>query len=94
MVELLKQEQYYPVPIEEQVVVIWAGASGMLKEVPVSKVSLFEKDFLKFVRKNGIMILTKIREEKKITDDITDKLTKLTKQFLDTWPELKESKIE
>src|SRR5213594_90989 len=52
MVELLKQGQFMPMPVEQQVVSIWAGANGYLDDLPVESVRRFEKEFLAFVEKN------------------------------------------
>ncbi len=53
MVELLKQPLFSPVPVEEQIAVIWAGGSGLLKDVPVSKVTTFETDYRAYLRKKA-----------------------------------------
>src|SRR5207244_8173631 len=50
LVELLKQPQYSPFPVEEQVVSIWAGSNGYLDDVPVEDISRFETDFLDYLR--------------------------------------------
>jgi len=52
MVELLKQDQYVPMPVEEQVMIIYAGVNGYLDDLPVERVRAFEADFLKYMRSN------------------------------------------
>ncbi len=52
MVELLKQDQYVPMPVEEQVMSIYAGVNGYLDDLPVDRVRPFETDFLKYMRSN------------------------------------------
>ncbi len=69
LVQLLKQDQYSPLSVEEQVVVIYAGTKGYLDGVPVNQVGEFEKRLLEDLRANGKGILEKIRDEKKIGDD-------------------------
>jgi F-type H+-transporting ATPase subunit alpha len=62
LVELLKQPQYSPFPVEEQVVSIWAGTNGYLDDVPVEDISRFESDFLEYLRRSHAGILQAIRE--------------------------------
>ena len=62
LVELLKQPQYSPFPVEEQVVSIWAGGNGYLDDVPVEDISRFETDFLDYLRRSHAGILQTIRE--------------------------------
>jgi F-type H+/Na+-transporting ATPase subunit alpha len=69
LVELLKQPQYSPFPVEEQVVSIWAGTTGQLDDVPVEDVRRFEAEFLDYLRREQGGLLTAIRETKELTDD-------------------------
>jgi F-type H+/Na+-transporting ATPase subunit alpha len=69
LVELLKQPQYAPFPVEEQVVSIWAGGNGYLDDVPVDDVSRFETDFLDYLRRSHAGILETIRESLQLSED-------------------------
>jgi len=69
LVELLKQPQYSPFPVEEQVVSIWAGANGHLDDVPVEDISRFETDFLDYLRRSHAGILQTIRESLALSED-------------------------
>jgi F-type H+-transporting ATPase subunit alpha len=69
LVELLKQPQYSPFPVEEQVVSIWAGTTGQLDEVPVEDIRRFEDQFLGHLRRNEAGLLAAIRETKVLTDE-------------------------
>jgi len=69
LVELLKQRQYVPFPVEEQVVSIWAGTTGKLDDVPVEDIRRFESEFLDFLRRNNEGLLAGIRETKELSDD-------------------------
>ncbi|MBM3320095.1 MAG: F0F1 ATP synthase subunit alpha [Candidatus Eisenbacteria bacterium] len=69
LVELLKQPQYKPMPVEEQVVSIYAGTKGFLDDVPVAKVRDFEAKFLAFMREACGGILRDIAEKKEITKE-------------------------
>jgi len=68
LMELLKQPQYSPYPVEEQTVSIWAGTTGKLDEVPVEDVLRFEAELLDHLRRNT-SILTTIRETSKLESD-------------------------
>jgi F-type H+-transporting ATPase subunit alpha len=79
LTELLKQPQYKPVPVEEQVVVIFAGTKGYLDKVAVRDVGRFESSMLGAMRERAPDILASIRTEKTLSDALTAKL----KTFLD-----------
>jgi F-type H+-transporting ATPase subunit alpha len=67
LVELLKQGLYQPLPVEEQIVIIFAGVRGYLDNIDLNKVSTFEKDWINFIKKNHQNILIEIRETKEIS---------------------------
>jgi F-type H+-transporting ATPase subunit alpha len=69
MVELLKQPQYAPFPVEDQVVSIWTAGNGYMDDVPVEDIRRFESEFLENLRRNHEGILTAIRETKDLSDD-------------------------
>ena len=69
LVELLKQPQYDPFPVEEEVCTIWAGTTGQLDDVPVEDVHRFETEFLEYLHRNNEGLLTSIRETKDLPDD-------------------------
>jgi F-type H+-transporting ATPase subunit alpha len=69
LVELLKQPQYAPFPVEEQVVSIWAGTTGQLDDVPVEDIRRFEGEFLDYLRRDHAGVLTAVRETRELTDD-------------------------
>lgn len=71
LVQLLKQDQYSPLSVEEQVIVIYAGTRGFVDSVPVNRVGDYERRLLEDLRANGKHILEKIRDEKKL-DDATE----------------------
>ena len=72
LTELLKQGQYAPLPVEEQVVSIFAGVRGYLDHVDVGDVTRFEQGLLSDIKANGSDILTKIRDEQELSE-ATDK---------------------
>jgi F-type H+-transporting ATPase subunit alpha len=81
MVEVLKQGPYAPVPIEKQVVIIFAGANGYLDDIAASSVTKFEADLMPFMEAKYSSILDSIRSEKKITDDTEAELRKAIEDF-------------
>ena len=81
MVEVLKQGPYAPVPIEKQVVIIFAGANGYLDDIAVSSVTKFEADLMPFMEAKYSNILDSIRSEKKISDDTDAELRKAIEDF-------------
>jgi len=81
LVELLKQPQYDPFPVEEQVVSIWAGSNGYLDDVPLEDVSRFEHYFLEFLRRSHDGILATIRETKDLSEDTVTALKDAIEEF-------------
>ena len=69
MVELLKQPQSSPVPVQEQVAIIWAGTNGHLDDIPVSDIRRFEDEFIDYLRREQGALLTGIQETGKLGDD-------------------------
>jgi len=74
LVELLKQNQYVPMPVEEQVVVIFAGVNGYLDDLDVSNILKFERSFLDYMRKERSTLLERIATEKEIKGDMSEEL--------------------
>jgi F-type H+-transporting ATPase subunit alpha len=83
LMELLKQPQYSPYPMEEQAVSIWAGTTGKLDIVPVSDVSRFEREFLDYLKREHSGILDGIRESRDWSDDTAQALEEAYDAFLD-----------
>ncbi|MEQ8287672.1 F0F1 ATP synthase subunit alpha [Thalassospira sp.] len=85
LTELLKQPQYSPLKVEEQVVVIYAGVKGYLDGVAVNKVRAFEDQFLSDIRSAGADILDAIRTEKVLSNDSETKLKAFLDKFAKTF---------
>ena len=81
LVEVLKQPQHQPMPVEEQVVAIFLGTRGHLDSVPVDDVRRFETEFLDHLRGSHDEILEDIRESKALSDETADKLEDVINQF-------------
>jgi F-type H+-transporting ATPase subunit alpha len=85
LVELLKQPQYSPFPVEEQVVSLWAGTTGQLDDVPVEDIRRFENEFFDYLRRSYGGLLTAIRETNDLTDDNVNTLKEATDRFRRTF---------
>jgi F-type H+-transporting ATPase subunit alpha len=81
LVELLKQKQHQPLPVEDQVVAIFLGTRGHLDSVPAQDVGKFESEFLDHLRGSHDEVLKEIRESKTLSDEVSDKLDDLVEQF-------------
>ena len=85
LTELLKQPQYTPLPIEEQVVTIFAGVNGYTDAIEVNQVTQFEARLLDEIRAKGADILESIRADKELSEDTEAKLTQFMDDFTKTY---------
>jgi F-type H+-transporting ATPase subunit alpha len=81
MVEILKQGQYSPVPVEKQVMIIYAGTEGFLDDVPLDKCRAFEDGLLKFVESAHPGMLSTIREKKTLDDALKGQMSAAIGEF-------------
>jgi len=84
MVETLKQAQYSPLAVEEQVVVIFSAVRGFLSDIPVDKVVTFQGDLLKFMHNEHEAVLQKIADQKKLDDALEAEISKAIEEFKET----------
>jgi F-type H+-transporting ATPase subunit alpha len=80
LTEVLKQDQYVPLPVEKQVVIIYAGTNGLLDDLEVADVKPFEQSLYRFLDTTQAALLQKIREKKAIDDEIKGALEKVLKE--------------
>lgn len=85
LTELLKQGQYVPMAIEEQVCVIYCGVRGYLDKMDPSKITTFEKEFLAHIKTSELALLQTIAKEGAISEDSDAKLKNIVKTFLSTF---------
>jgi len=85
MVEVLKQGPYAPVPVEKQVIIIFAGNEGYLDAIPVGAVTKFEAELYPFMEAKYATILENIKSEKKITDDNATALKSALDEFSESF---------
>jgi F-type H+/Na+-transporting ATPase subunit alpha len=81
LVQILKQDQFVPLPVEKQVLVIFAGTNGYLDHIEVSEVERFERDLLAFAETHAGALLNKIATKKAIDDETREGLKKLLSEF-------------
>jgi F-type H+-transporting ATPase subunit alpha len=74
LVEVLKQGQYVPQPVERQIAIIYAGTKGFLDGFDVSKIDAYEKGLYEFVATKHASVFDKLRERKKLDKDIEEEL--------------------
>ncbi len=74
LTELLKQPQFSPLQVEEQVAVIYAGTRGYLDAIPVKSVQRYESNLLTFLKSEQKSLLSDIASQKKLTEGIEDRL--------------------
>ena len=81
LVEILKQGQYAPLPVEKQVLIIYAGTGGFIDKIPVPEVQRYEKDLYAHVESRFPEILSTIREKKALDDNLRKKIDSMLKDF-------------
>jgi F-type H+-transporting ATPase subunit alpha len=85
MVELLKQPQYVPYRVTEQIISIYAGTKGFLDTVPLDKVAKFEADMHEYFRTSGKAVYEEIQSKKALSDELTKSLEDLLTKFKADW---------
>jgi F-type H+-transporting ATPase subunit alpha len=85
LVELLKQPQYAPLPVERQVALIYAGTKGYLDEVALPDVRTFEVELYAFIESRHPQVFTSIAEKKQLDDDVRQALDAAVKEFAETF---------
>jgi F-type H+-transporting ATPase subunit alpha len=81
LTQLLKQDQFSPLPVEKQVLVIFAGTNGYLDDIDVLEVERFQRDLLAFADAHGGALLNQIATKKAIDDEIRERLKKILSEF-------------
>jgi F-type H+-transporting ATPase subunit alpha len=81
LVEILKQGQYVPLPVEKQILIIFAATQGYIDELPVSALGRFEEELYKYIEQKHPAVLTEIAEKKALDDDLKAKMKKAIDAF-------------
>jgi F-type H+-transporting ATPase subunit alpha len=85
LVEILKQPQYQPLPMEKQVTILYAGTKGFLDQLPVNTLADYEAQLYDYIESNEASIFSDLKEEQVFTDAIKEKLDKVLKSFGETF---------
>jgi F-type H+-transporting ATPase subunit alpha len=85
IMEIFKQRQYNPIPVEIQVVVIWAAQNGYLDQVPVARVKEFQNKLTEYFTTRKGQLLAEIRREKELSDSLKAELKAAAEEFKQTW---------
>jgi len=85
LVEILKQPQYQPLPMEKQVTILYAGSNGYLDALPVDTLADYESELYNYIESNEPTIFSDLVEEEQFTDGIKEKLDKVLTSFGDTF---------
>jgi F-type H+-transporting ATPase subunit alpha len=81
MVELLKQDQYVPMPIDDQIILIYAGTQGFLDDLPIESLKAFEEGFLRYIRAEKQDLKKELREKMALDDNLRAKMTEAVTTF-------------
>ncbi len=85
LIEILKQDQYAPIPVEKQIMILFAGTTGLLDEIPLEEIKRFEKELFRFVDNNYPRIAQVIKESADLGDDIESELRSAIEEFKKTF---------
>lgn len=85
MVELLKQDQYQPLSLDEQIIVLYAGTQGFLDDLPMESIRTFEEGLLSYVRSQKVDLKKEIAEKKALDEDLKNKLNETISAFKSTF---------
>ncbi len=83
LVELLKQGQFVPMPVEDQVVSMFVGTNGYLDEIPLEHVRRFEREFLDFMKVKHAALLDEITVKRDLSDELQKKLHSIVREYLE-----------
>lgn len=82
MVEILKQKQYVPLPVEKQIAIIFLGVNGYLDSVPVEQIARLENEFYQFLESNYPDVLKSIADKKELDDKLRQKMESVCEEFM------------
>ncbi len=81
MVEILKQPQYQPLPLEKQVIILYAGTKGFLDNYPIDVLAKYEAGLYPFIEDRYAQIFTELAEKKEISDELDTQMTEALKAY-------------
>jgi F-type H+-transporting ATPase subunit alpha len=83
-VEILKQREGDPYPVEKQIAIIYCGTKGLMQRVPINKIKQFEKEYLTVLESQHAQVLADLKAGK-YTDEITDVMSRVAKEIADRY---------
>ena len=83
-VEILKQREGDPYPVEKQIAIIYCGTKGLIQRVPINKIKEFEKEYLTVLESQHAQVLADLKAGK-YTDEITDVMSRVAKEIADRY---------
>ena len=81
LVEVLKQPQYQPLPVEQQILIIFASTNGFLDAIAENEVAAYEQDLYRFMETRHADVVKRLVDEKKIDDQLKANITSAVKEF-------------
>lgn len=81
MVEILKQNQYSPIAVEKQILIIFAGSRGLLDDIPLDKIKSFEEGLLEYTELNAKDTLEEIKSSGVMSEEVAEKLVRTIENF-------------
>jgi F-type H+-transporting ATPase subunit alpha len=94
LVEILNQDQFAPVPVEEQVAIIYAAINGYLDPVPVDDIEEFEEEYIERLRLRHEGVLAEIRETEELTEEAEEAFESVAKDLAEVYSEEEEEEQE
>jgi F-type H+-transporting ATPase subunit alpha len=94
LVEILKQDQFSPVPVDEQVAIIYVAIEGLLDDVPTESIAEFEEEYLERLRLQHDSVMESIRETGKLSDEAKNTFEKVAEDLADVYAEDEEEESE
>ncbi|MFQ5708331.1 MAG: F0F1 ATP synthase subunit alpha [bacterium] len=82
MVEILKQPQYQPLPVEKQIAIIFVGVNGFLDSIPIEQITRFEREYSQFLDSNYSELLKAIADKQELDDELRQKMTAVCEEFM------------
>jgi len=86
LVELLKQPQYRPMPVEQEVMVVFAGTQGFLDDVPINRVQEFQNSFLQYVDSSAPAVRQSLLSKPELTKEVEEQLRQALNDFVHALP--------
>jgi len=81
LLEILKQKQHAPMPVEHEIIILYAATNNYLADIPIQKILIFEQELLKYINSENKFIITQLKQEQEISSDLEIKIQKCIERF-------------